>query len=53
MYYVRYNVYGKGANTREFVTYESAKRFFYFLLKQKWSSSAELTATGCSQRLMP
>lgn len=42
MYEVTYNVYGKMKKSKKFDDHASAKKFFFYLVKQTWSKSAEL-----------
>ena len=41
MYEVIYSVYGKTKKSKKFDDHDSAKKFFFYLVKQSWSQSAE------------
>ena len=42
MYTVEYNYYNYPSKTKAFETYESAKKFFYYIMKQNGVKKTEL-----------
>jgi hypothetical protein len=46
MYTVEYGYYNYPTKIREFKTYQSAKKFFYYITKQKGVKKTELIVPG-------